>query len=119
MRCMLSVCWRLWRVGSVFGRAGGDALCALCMLEAVEGALCLREVLEVPEAMHCVQLCSLEVMRCVLSVCWRVDSVSRGVGVVAGAGRAGGDALCATLYAGGIGGVGGDEPCALCTLAVL
>ena len=43
----------------------GDALCAHCMLEAVEGGLCL--VLE-----------ALEVIRCVLFVCWgacRVGSV--------------------------------------------
>ena len=35
----------------------------LCMLEAVEGGLCLREVLEaveVSEAMHCVLLCIVE-----------------------------------------------------------
>ena len=69
------------------GDAGGDALCAtlyaggcegwalfagdvdvseamryvlLSMLEAVKGELCLLEVSKVPE-----------VMRCVLSVCWR------------------------------------------------
>ena len=34
------------------GDAGGDALRALRMLEAVEGGLCLLDVLEVPEAMR-------------------------------------------------------------------
>ena len=40
----------------------------LCMLEAVEGRLCL---LEVPDAMLCVLLCMLEAvegMRCLLEV---------------------------------------------------
>ena len=32
------------------------------MLEAVEGELCLLEVLEVSEVMRCVLLCSLEVL---------------------------------------------------------
>ena len=58
-------------------------MCSLCMLEAVEGGLCLMEVLdvmhrvllgspngsEVPEAMRCLPLCPLEVpeaMHCVL-----------------------------------------------------
>ncbi len=64
---------------------------AALILEAVEGELCLlevpemmrcvqlclpeeSEVLAVPEVMRCVLLCILEVlelMRCVLSVCWR------------------------------------------------
>ena len=35
-------------------------LCALCMLEAVEGGLCLLEMLEVADAMRCVPLCILE-----------------------------------------------------------
>jgi len=42
-------------------------LYALEMLEAVEGGLCLLEVLDVLEAMRCVLLCTLEVlevMRC-------------------------------------------------------
>src|SRR5436189_2234689 len=41
----------------------------VCMLDAVEGGLCLLEALEVPEVMRCVLLCVLEVpeaMRCVL-----------------------------------------------------
>lgn len=51
-----SVCWRLWRVGSVSGSvvgAGSDLPCAALYVEAVEGGLSLRdvlEVLEVPEA---------------------------------------------------------------------
>ena len=40
----------------------------LCMLQAVEGGLCL---LEVPEVIRCVLLYMPEVMRCVFSVCWR------------------------------------------------
>ena len=63
----------------------------LCVLEAVEGELCLLEMLEVPEVMHCVLLCLPdtsevpEVMRCLplcfvelvkmevmyYSACWR------------------------------------------------
>jgi len=64
----------------------GDVLCAsLCMLEAVEGGLCLLEMLE---AMRRVLLCALEavegrlclldvleVMRRVLWRPWRVSSV--------------------------------------------
>ena len=68
-----SVCWRQWRLGSVAGgvgsgggagddalcanlyagRAGGDALYATLLLE-------LLKVLEVPEVMRCVLLCTLE-----------------------------------------------------------
>jgi len=44
----------------------GDALCALCTSEVVEGGLCLLEALEMLEAMRCVLLCMLEVMRRVL-----------------------------------------------------
>ncbi len=40
------------------------------MLEAVEGELCLLEMLEVLEAMPCVLLCILRLWR-VRSVCWR------------------------------------------------
>jgi len=67
-----SICSRLWRVRSVYGVVGsvggaGDAemiRCALlCMLEAVESWLCL---LETPEVMRGVLLCSLEVL-----TCWR------------------------------------------------
>ena len=36
------------------GRVGGDAPCAICMLEAVEDGLCLLEVVEVPEVIRCV-----------------------------------------------------------------
>ena len=39
------------------GDAGGDALCAASILEAVEGRLCL---LDVPEVTRCVLLCMLE-----------------------------------------------------------
>ena len=56
----------------------------LCMLEAVKGGLCLLEALKVPE-----------VIRCVTTLY---------------AGGARGDALCATLYAGGcVEGAGGVE----------
>ena len=89
----------------------------LCILEAVEGALCLPEVLDVPEAMRCMLLCMLEavegalclqemleVMRCVL-LCM-LERVEDGLfaGYVVGAGGAVADARCATLYAGGPGG---------------
>src|SRR6266480_4668720 len=75
----------------------------LCMLEAVEGRLCLLEVRR----------------RCVVCypVCWRLWWVPLfaggvgGVGVV-GVGGGGGDTLCATLYTGGRGGE-------LCLLEVL
>ena len=43
----------------------------LCVLEAVEGALCLLEALEVSEAMRCVLLCMLEAVEgglCLLKV---------------------------------------------------
>ncbi len=63
----------------------------LCMLEVVEGRLCLLEVLEVAEVMCCVLLCMLE--------------------AVEGARGGGGDMLYATLLAGGVGGVGGDAMC--------
>ena len=62
----------------------------LCMLEAVEGELCLLEVPEVQEAMRSVLLCIQEAVE--------VSNFAGGVG------GAGGDALCATLYAGGCGG---------------
>jgi len=55
-------------------------MCALCVLEVVEGGLCLLEVLKVREVMHCVLRCSLEVLE--------VREVMH----------------CATLYAGGVGG---------------
>ena len=61
-----SVCWRLWRVGSVCSR-----LLELLVLPEVMGGVlrCLLEVLEAPEVMLSVLLCLLEapeVMRCVL-----------------------------------------------------
>ena len=68
--------------------AGGDALSVLCRLEAVDGRLCLQDVLELLElleAMRVVLLCILEVaegelcllevpevIRCMLSVRWRL-----------------------------------------------
>ena len=48
----------------------------LCMLEAVEGELCLMDVLEVPEVIRCVVLCIVEGRRCVLEVL-RVPEVMR------------------------------------------
>jgi len=113
----------LGRVGSTVG-AGGAGVDApesmrrvlLCMPEAVEGELHLREVLEVPEVIRCVLLCILEVVegklclpeasevlealevrviRCVL-LCM-LEAVGGGLfagGVVSVEG-AGGDALCA------------------------
>ena len=43
----------------------------LCMLEAVEGELCLQEVLKVLEVMRCVLFCMLEAVEgglCLLEV---------------------------------------------------
>ena len=54
----------------------------LCMLEAVEGWLCLLEVSEVSEVMRCVLLCILE-------------AVEGGLCSMEGAGGSGGDALSA------------------------
>jgi len=124
-------------VGGVRGIGGARVLEAMrsvvpCMLEAVEGELCLlcwpaatRRVRTRPEqefvvgglgrvrddermeeldVMRCMMLCMLEAVDGGL---WFAESV--GVGGAAraagagGAGRAGGDALCATLYAGGCG----------------
>ncbi len=95
----------------------------LCILEAVEGGLCLLEVLEASEAMRCVLLCMPEVpevMRCVI-----LCMLEAGLCFAGGVGGAGSDALCATLYAGGaggggalalfaggVGGTGSDAPCA-------
>ena len=96
-----SVCWRLWRVRSGFGGAGGDTLCAT-----------LHAAGEVPEVMRCVLLCMLEagegtfcLWRCwCYSVCWKLWRVRSGFGGVGGVGGVGGDTLCATLHAGGTGG---------------
>src|SRR5436190_685031 len=62
-RKVCDVCWSLLEVL--------DAMrCVLLrMLEAMEGRLCLLEilhVLEVPEVIRCVLLCMLEAIRCVL-----------------------------------------------------
>jgi len=110
-----AVCWRVWRVGSVRWRYC-DRLevtevihCVLlCMLEAVDGGLCLLGALEVVEVP--------KVMRGVLR--WMLEAVE---GRALFAGDAG-DMPCATLYAGGcglwvlfaggVGGDGGDAPCA-------
>ena len=66
----------------------------LCVLKAVEGGLYLLEALEVPEVMRRVLLCMLEGELYLLEV----------LGGVGDARGAGGDALCAILYAGGCGG---------------
>ncbi len=49
------------------GGAGGDELCALCMLKVVEGGLCSSEAYEVPEVMQCVQLYMPKMMSFMLS----------------------------------------------------
>ena len=49
------------------------ALCLLCVLKAVEGGLCLLEVLEILEVLEVLEMS--KVMRCVLSVCWKLRSV--------------------------------------------
>ena len=81
------------------GGYGGDATCALCMLEAVE----------VPEV---IDVCSLYA-----GVCGGWALFTRDVEGAAGAGGAGGDALRGTLYAGGCGRdtlvAGGDALCLL------
>jgi hypothetical protein len=46
-------------VEAVLTVLGGCAEVLLCILEALDGRLCL---LEVPEVMHCVLLCMLEVV---------------------------------------------------------
>ena len=109
----------------------------LCMFEAVEGGLCLLEVLEVMRyvlgtlysgrcggwalfaegvgragVMRAVRFCTLEAvdgmlcllegMRCVLHCMLETVEVSNFAGGVGRAGCAGGDALCANLYAGGV-----------------
>ncbi len=62
----------------------------LCMLEPREGGLCSLEVVEV---MRCVLLCMLEAVEGGL---WLLEELD--------AGRGGGDALFAALYAGNCGG---------------
>src|SRR5437667_223740 len=78
------------------GRTGGDALCGLYMSEAVEGEVCL---LEVRESMRCM----VEADRGWALLAGHVGRVGRvrRVRRAGHAGRTGGDALCATLYAGG------------------
>jgi len=111
------VCWRRWGCRG----AGGDALCTLCVLEAVEDELCLLEELEEQDVMRCVLLCILEgvevglvyrmssrsavleapeVIRCLL-LC-ELEAVEGGLCLLEVLeGGAGGDALCAALYARG------------------
>jgi len=114
-------------------------LCVLlCILEAVEGGLCLLEVpevmrcvlfymlkaaegghrllevldvLDVPEEMRSVLLCTLEVAEVVRSAILCGGGGAHCATLCAGGargagrdGRAGGDTLCVTLYAGGCGG---------------
>ena len=95
-----SVYWRLWSFRNL-----------LEMLEVLE-------VLDVPEVVcrlyagGCGMREMLEVMRCVLPCMLEAGEFSKFSGCVLGAG---GDALCATRYAGGIRGAGragGDAPCA-------
>ena len=97
--------------------------CALlCILETVEGRLCLLDVLELmeeSEVMRCVLLCLLgapKVMRCVLFR--MLEGVEGGICLLEVPevmccmllcllevlDVAGGDALCAASYAGGCGG---------------
>ena len=69
-----------------------------CMLVAVEGGLCLLEVPEVLEVMHCVLLCMLEDVEgdlCLLEV---LEVMRFWLGTLY-AGGAGGYAPCAALYA--------------------
>ncbi len=85
----------------------------LYMLKATKGGICSLEVLEVPEVMGglClpVVLDVLEVMRCVLLYMLKA---MRALALFAGGvGGTGGDALCAALLAGS-GGDGGDALCA-------
>src|SRR6266480_1314896 len=59
------VCWRLKVVLYALEMLEGMPGVLLCMLEAVEGGLCLLDVLEVPEVMRRVLLCMLEVLEVV------------------------------------------------------
>ena len=54
MCCRFGVCWRLEVVLRALEMLDGMHPVLLCMLEAVEGSLCLLEVLEMPEVMRCV-----------------------------------------------------------------
>jgi|SRR6266480_2136629 len=77
----------LLEVSEVLDVPGMIRFVLLCMLEAVEGRLCL---LEAPEAMRGVLLCSLEVLE--------VPEVMRCATLLAG-----GEARCATLFVRGCG----------------
>ena len=147
MRCVRSLCvLEAMKGGLVFDGVGGDALratlyagdvgsaasteddalCALCMLEAVEGELCLLGVLKV---MYCVLLRILEAVEGGSGGAGRAGRARSdvlyatlfavGVEGAKAAGCAGGDALRATLYAVDVGCAGstaGDALCALCML---
>src|SRR6266480_2137461 len=56
------VCWRLKLVLYALEMLEGMPGVLLCMLEAVEGRLCLLDVLEVLEVMRRVLLCLMEVL---------------------------------------------------------
>ena len=79
----------------------------LCMLEAVEGEICL---LEVPKVMRCVlfrMLDDVEGVLCLLEVLEMIECRRRCAvhySFAGGAGGVGGDTLRAALYAGGRGG---------------
>src|SRR6266496_3891735 len=76
----------------------------LCMLEAVEGGLCLLEAMEVLQVMRCVLLCTL-------------DAAEGRLCLLGGAGGCGGDAFCSQCTGGCgerspiAGGAEGDPVC--------
>jgi len=78
----------------------------------------MLELLEVLEVMRRVLLCVMEAVECELCFAGGIEGAgdSEGAGGSEDAGGGGGDALCATLYAGGdedgTGGGGGDALCA-------
>jgi len=102
------------------GDTGGDALYATLYAGGCGRWVVFVEVLEVVEVMRCVLLCILEAVDgavCLLDAL-EVPEVMR-LCVTLRAGGTGGDAPCATLYAGGCGGralfardTGGDTLCA-------
>src|SRR6266480_3942349 len=65
------MCWRLEVVLDALEMLEGMRRVLLCMLEVVEGELCLLEVLKVQDVMRCVLLCILEAVEgrlCLLEV---------------------------------------------------